>query len=95
MKKAYLVMIKKALEQGLTISVHDGEVWEVKRSTSYQAIKDCIESVEVAEVRIRNQAGEVLGWAQIIPDLDPEETISDHTYNALICELCGTEYETA
>ena len=93
MKKAYLTLIKKALDKGFTISVHDGECWDVKRSTSYQAIKDSIESVEVAELRIRN-ADALVGWAQIVPDLEPDETVADHTYNALMCELCDTEYET-
>jgi hypothetical protein len=89
MKKAYLTLIKNALSRGLTISVWDGEEWQVKRSTSYQAIKEAIESVELAELRLRNEAGEVVGWAQIIPDLDPEETVSDCTYSPLMSELCG------
>jgi hypothetical protein len=87
MTKAYLTLIKNALAKDLTISVWDGEEWQVKRSSSYKAIKDAIESVEVAELRIRNSEGNCLGWAQIIPDLDPEETLADHTDNELMTEL--------
>jgi len=89
MKKAYLTLVKNTLERGLTISVWDGEEWQVKRSTSYQAIKDAIESVEVAELRIRDQEKNILGWAQIIPDLDPEETVSDYTDSDLMRNLVG------
>ena len=89
MKKAYLELIKNALNQGLTISVWDGEEWQVKKSTSYQVIKEAIESVELAQIRIRDKKGKMMGWAQIIPDLDPEETVSDYTDSAIMRDLVG------
>jgi hypothetical protein len=93
MKKAYLTLIKNAIAQGLTISVWDGEEWQVKRSTKYQDIKDAIESVEVAEIRIRDQDKNVLAWAQIVPDLDPEETVADYTDSQLMADLLEQEYQ--
>ena len=88
MKTAYLVLIKNALAKGLTISVWDGEEWQVKRSIGYQAIKEAIESVEVAELRLRDQEGKVVGWAMIIPDgVEPDETVADYTANTLMEEL--------
>jgi hypothetical protein len=92
MKKAYLTLIKNALDKNLTISVHDGGCWEVKRSSKYQEIKECIESVEVAEIRLRD-GDNIVGWAQIIPGLDPEETVSDFSYNKLMHELTGFEWD--
>ena len=89
MKKAYLELIKNALNQGLTISVWDGEEWQVKKSTSYQVIKEAIESVELAQIRIRDKKGKMMGWAQIIPDLDPEETVSDYTDSAIMRDPVG------
>jgi len=91
--KAYLDLVKKALAKDLTVSVYDGEEWQVKRSQGYQAIKDAIESVDECQLRLRDKAGEVVGWALIIHDLEPEETVSDHTYNELMCELCGTRFD--
>lgn len=93
MKKAYLTLIKNALSKDLTISVWDGEEWQVKRSTSYQDIKDAIESVEVAELRIRDKDKNVLGWAQIVPDLDPDETVADYTDSQLMADLLEEEYQ--
>jgi Glu-tRNA(Gln) amidotransferase subunit E-like FAD-binding protein len=93
MKKAYLELIKNAIAKDLTISVFDGEVWEVKKSTKYTEIKECIESVEEAQLRFRNADNEIVGWALILPDLDPEETVADFTHNALMCELTGFAYE--
>jgi hypothetical protein len=88
MKTAYLVLIKNALARGLTISVWDGGEWQVKRSSSYQAIKEAIESVEVAELRLRDQEGKEVGWAMIIPfGLEPDETVADYTDNVLMNEL--------
>jgi bisphosphoglycerate-independent phosphoglycerate mutase (AlkP superfamily) len=93
MTKAYLDLTKKALAKDLTISVFDGEEWQVKRATAYKAIKEAIESVDECQLRLRNKAGEVVGWALIVHDLDQSETVADHTYNALMCELCGTTFD--
>ena len=89
MQKQYLSLINKALAHDLVVSVYDGEEWQVKKSTSYKAIKEAIESVEVAELRIRNQSGEIVGWAQIIPDLAPDETIADYTMTPTMEQLLG------
>ena len=91
--KAYLDLVKKALAKDLTVSVYDGEEWQVKRSQGYQAIKDGIESVDECQLRLRDKAGEIVGWALIIHDCEPDETVADHTYNPLMCELCGTQYD--
>lgn len=93
MQKEYLKLIKNALAKDLSISVYDGECWDVKRSTSYKEIKDSIESVEIAQLRLRDQEGNIVGWAQIIPDLDPEETVSDFTYNKLMYDLIGWNWD--
>jgi hypothetical protein len=77
--KAYKSLVKFALANNATVSVWDGEEWQLKRSTGYQAIVDAINSVEVAELRIRDAEGAVIGWAQIIPDLEDDETVADYT----------------
>ena len=77
--KAYKSLVKFALANNATVSVWDGEEWQLKRSTGYQAIVDAINSVEVAELRIRDAEGKVIGWAQIIPDLEDDETVADYT----------------
>jgi hypothetical protein len=93
MRKAYLDLVNKALAKGLTISVFDGEEWQVKRGTFAKEIKHAIESVDECQLRLRNKEGEIVGWALIIHDLNPDETVADHTYNPLMCELCGTKYD--
>jgi hypothetical protein len=95
MKKAYLTLIKNALAKDLTISVWDGEEWQVKRSTKYQDIKEAIESVELAEIRIRDKDKNVLAWAQIVPDLDPEETLADYSYTKFMYDLLNLTWEEA
>lgn len=78
--KAYKHLVKFALKHGHTVSVYDGECWDVRRSTGYKAIIDSIESVEIASLRIRNAAGEIIGWASVMPfGLEDDETVCDHT----------------
>lgn len=79
MQKAHLNLIKYALAQGCTISVWDMGDWQVKKSTSYKAIKDAIESVEMSELSILNKEGKQVGWALIIDQGEPDETVSDYT----------------
>jgi hypothetical protein len=76
--KAYRHLVKHCIAAGYTVSVYDGEVWEVKRSTKLKEITDCIESVEEAQIRIRNAEGLVRGWALVSAHgLEDDETVID------------------
>ena len=90
MQKAHLNLIKYALTQGCTISVWDGGEWQVKRSTSYKAIKDAAESVDESQLRIRDSEDNRVGWALVIPDctFEPEEYIADYS-----CTLFMEQWE--
>jgi hypothetical protein len=77
--KSYKHLVKHALKNGHTISVFDEEVWQVKRGTAYQEIISAIESVEAPQIRIRDQDGDIVGWALIIPFLDDDETVADYS----------------
>lgn len=90
--KAYKSLVKFALANNATVSVWDGEEWQLKRSTGYQAIVDAINSVEVAELRIRDTEGNVIGWAQIIPDLEDDETVADYSIEPFMQAWESLEY---
>lgn len=78
--KAYKHLVRYALNAGHNVSVFDGGVYEVKYSTKYKEIIDCIESVEEAEIFIRDSDGKKIGWALITPfGVDDEETVCDYT----------------
>jgi hypothetical protein len=82
MQAAYTNLIKYALKDGHTVSVWDGEEWQVKRSTSFKAIKEAVESVEEAVLRIRDTEGNIIGWASVSAfGLEPEETVVDYGVN--------------
>ena len=84
--KAYKHLIKHCLSMGCTVSVWDGEEWQVKRSTGYKAIIDAIESVEEAQLRIR-QTDAVIGWALVSAfGLEDDETVVDHTCTSFMDE---------
>jgi hypothetical protein len=92
--KAYKHLIKFALKAGNTVSVWDGEVWEVKRSTGYQAIVAAIESVEEAEIVIRDSNDQKIGWALISAfGLEDDETVIDNTITPFM-ELWDAAYNS-
>jgi len=90
MQKAHLNLIKYALANGCTISVWDGEAWQVKKSTSYNAIKEAAESVDLANLRIRDNEGNIVGTAAVSNDVsfEPDETVVDYT-----CTLFMEQWE--
>lgn len=80
--KAYKDLVKYALANNDTVSVYDGEEWAVRRSLRYQEIIDAIESVEEAELRIRDTDGNSKAWALIVHDTGEDEHVADYTDNA-------------
>ena len=78
--KAYKHLVKFALAKNCTVSVWDGEEWQVKRSSGYKAIIEAIESVEEAELVIRDSQGEKMGWVRVSAfGLEDDETVVDNT----------------
>jgi hypothetical protein len=86
--KAYKHLVKHALAQGHTISVWDGEEWQVSHSSKYQKIIEAIESVEEAQIKVRMQAhGNLLGVANISAyGLEDDETVTDHNLSQFMQE---------
>lgn len=92
----YLQAIKNALDKGYTISVHDGEEWQVKRSRDYAAIVDAAQSVEQATLRIRDaQTGGRIGFIEVIGYGDRrraeeggyDDSIVDYSAHPIICSI--------
>jgi hypothetical protein len=84
--KAYKHLIKHALSMNCTVSVWDGEEWQVRRNNCYSFIIDAIESVEEAQLRIR-QKDEIIGWALVSAfGLEDDETVVDHTCTSFMDE---------
>ena len=79
--KAYKHLIKYALAKDCTISVWDGEEWQVKHSKKFNEINSAVESVEEAALRIRSATGEVLVNSVTVSafGLEDDETIVDYT----------------
>lgn len=84
--KAYKHLIKHALNLGCTVSVFDGEEWQVKRSTSYKDIVEAVESVDEASLRIR-QKDAIIGSAAVSAfGLADDETVIDHSLTSFMEE---------
>lgn len=83
MKQAYLHYIKHALSAGHGISVYVEGECELKRSTSYKAIKEEVEAWDdIPQLVVSDDAGEILGWALAHlwdKNEEPEGTIMDYS----------------
>ncbi len=80
--KAYKHLVKYCLAQGMTISVWDGEEWQIKRSKSYKEINEAIESVEEANITIRDADKEIVALAVCSAyGLEDDETVVDYSDN--------------
>ena len=84
--KAYKHLVKFAIAQNHTVSVWDGEEWQVSKSISYKAIIGAIESVEEAQIRIVCPLiNKEVGWALVIPfGMEEEETVADYSITPLM-----------
>jgi hypothetical protein len=93
--KAYKHLIKFALSQGHTVSVWDGEEWQVSRSKGFLSINRAVESVEEAQLRIRDKDGKEVGWALVSAfGLDDDETVIDNTINPFMTAWEEAYYTT-
>ena len=87
--KAYRHLVRHALKQGFSISVYDGEAWSVRHSKKFKQIVDEIEGLDEATINIWNDYergvrianSSRVGTALILPGLNPDETVADHTDN--------------
>ena len=96
MKTAYLDLISHALTLGFTVSVWDGEEWQVKKSTKIREIDDAVKSVEEAVLRFRDADNKVVGSAQVSSayEFEPNETVIDHSDNEWM-NAWSEKYENA
>lgn len=91
--KAYKHLVKHALAQGHNCSVWDGEEWQVRRCTGYKEIVEAIESVEEAEMTIRDIEGNKEAWVLISAfGLADDETVMDHSDNKFM-QQWSEEYD--
>lgn len=81
-------IIKNGLKAGYTISVYDGEVWTVKKSTNAREIHAALASTDSDTVRFRTADGVPVGSVLFIWG-NGEEVVSDCTDKPEIDALIG------
>jgi hypothetical protein len=88
MKNAVISLVKKALLEGNTVSVWNGEEWAVKSGKYYKPVMEEIKAVEMAELVIRDADANKVGWALVsLYGLEPDETVIDCTDNKYMAKL--------
>ena len=87
--KAYKTLVHNAIASGFVVSVFDGEEWPVKRSVKSNDIYAAIESVDEAQLRIRDKDGAYIGWALVVNGLEDDELVADYTDNTIMRGLIG------
>jgi hypothetical protein len=85
--KAYVSLVNHALHSGNTVSVWDGEEWQVKKSKHYYEIVTAIRSVEEAVLLIRDSKGLKVAHATVLPyGVGDDETVSDWVISPFMAE---------
>ena len=74
--KSHEMLIDRVLEDGFTVSVHDGEEWSLKRSVFKPEILREIQQVDCCKLVFRR--GEEKHWAFVVLDGDDPETVADY-----------------
>lgn len=92
MQQAHLHLIKFALANNLTVSVFDGEEWDVIQSSKYQEIKDCSECADDATLTFYDASGNDVGTAYVILSDEPEESVVDYSVTPFM-EEWDTAYD--
>ena len=80
-RKIIRKLVQVALAWGNVISVHDGEEFCLKRSSSLTAIMNAIQSTDMDMLQIRNEYGTITGRVQCVYGNDGYDVISDYTVN--------------
>lgn len=86
--KHYTNFVDAILNRGHYISFFDGEEWPIKLSRDRAEILDWYQAVDEAEVVVRDDDCEKLGWFWIIFE-NGEDLITDHTDNDFCGEICS------
>lgn len=83
-------LIRKALTQGLLVSVFDGEEWPLKRSADIDQITEQVAATDITTLRFfrtvedkQVRVGDVL-----LVHGNEDDVIGDHTDNEIMEELC-------
>lgn len=77
-RKVYSRIVKDALADGLTVSVHDGEEYALEGSSSYKAIMDAGFSTD-ADALVFFRDGKRLGFVSLVYGNSGWDVISDYT----------------
>jgi hypothetical protein len=84
--KAHVHLVRYALEKGHSIFVDDGgELFVLEDCTDEKQILEAIDAVELSEIVIFAN-GKQIGWAQIIDQGEPTETIVNYTMTEFMIE---------
>jgi len=79
--KAYLSLIKEALQRDLSIDVFSEEGHELT-SWKYTEVKEMVENLDICSLRFHDKYSNIYrGSAVINLCVDDEETVSDHSVN--------------
>lgn len=80
-------LVKVILKAGYVISVFDGEEVPVKRSGKYFEVMKGLFSVDEESIKIRNKAGEYVGFVYFVYGNDGYDVIADYSANEVIEKL--------
>lgn len=83
-KKVIEAIIRAALEDGLKVSINDGEDFPVKRSRDFDQIMAGLGHCEEEAIMLRNNIGETwVGTIYLVYGNDPDEVVSNYGWTTV------------
>lgn len=80
-------LVTRAIAAGYTVSIHNGEDWEIQWSTRTNDVMDCIMATDEDYLRVCNHGKQIMATFRLIYGNSPAEVIADHSTNALAEDL--------
>ena len=82
-------IIRTALDQGMVISVYDGEEWALGRSTDYEKITHEVNATDLTQLRFRSGSDDKQLGDIILIHGNEEDVIHDHSDTETMERLCA------
>lgn len=86
-------LVRKALEQGWTISVNDSEEWTVKRSTSFDEVMQALFTTDADTLLFRNTNGDPDGRVYLVYGNSAFEVIADYSVTPTLDDFIHREMD--
>jgi hypothetical protein len=86
-KRMASALVRACLTRGYTVSLHNGEDWEISHSRNYRELMAALFSTDEETVVIRETDGRKVGWFFLVYGNSGYDVVSDYADNEACNEI--------